>query len=108
MSRLADREREVKLELVSSIARSQKALARILESIADVSVHADPIAKSLRDNIAQLSQMQQMLTESVVGIRFEQRQQSRPTGQWRQGRPSGPWINQQASSRQRRTKGERS
>lgn len=97
MSRLADRERAVKLELISSIARSQKALARILESIADVSVHADPIAKSLRDNIAQLNQMQQMLTESVVGIRF---------GQRRQGHPSGPWINQQAGARKRRTKGE--
>lgn len=97
MSRLAERERAVKLELVSSIARSQLALARILESIADVSAHADPIAKSLRDNIAHLSQMQQMLTESVVGIRF---------GQRRKGRPSGPWINQQAGSQRRRTKGE--
>ncbi|PWW07352.1 hypothetical protein DFQ01_102244 [Paenibacillus cellulosilyticus] len=97
MSRLADREREVKLELVSSIARSQRALARILESIADVSVHTDPIAKSLRDNIAQLSQLQQVLTESVVGIRF---------GQRRQGRPSGPWINQQTGARRRKTKGE--
>lgn len=99
MSRLADREREVKLELVSSIARSQKALARILESIADVSVHADPVAKSLRDNIAQLTLMQQTLTESVVGIRF---------GQRRQGRPTGPWINQQASGKQRRIRGDHS
>jgi len=79
-----DKGRSVKLELLASIARSQHALARILESIADVSDRSDPLARSLRRNIGHLNRLQQTLTESVTGIRL---------GELRRGRPAKPWLN---------------
>ncbi|WP_174818599.1 hypothetical protein [Paenibacillus kobensis] len=79
-----DKARSVKLDLIASIAKSQHALARILESIADVSSHSDPLAASLRRNVEHLSRLQQTLAESVTGIRL---------GELRRGRPARPWLN---------------
>ncbi|GFN31010.1 hypothetical protein [Paenibacillus xylaniclasticus] len=79
-----DKTRSVKLDLIASIARSQHALARILESVADVTSHHDPLAMRLRHNIEHLSRLQQTLVESVTGIRL---------GEPRRGRPAKPWPN---------------
>ncbi|MNG25868.1 hypothetical protein D3C84_1107790 [compost metagenome] len=76
----------MKLDLIASIAKSQHALARILESVADVSSHSDPLAVSLRRNVEHLSRLQQTLVESVLGIRF---------GELRRGRPARPWLNKE-------------
>lgn len=98
MSRSNQLERAVKLELVASIARSQHALARILESVADVAVSSEPLAQSLRSNIEQLCELQQMLAESVTGIKLGK-------AKARSGRPAGPWINRPARAVERTGKG---
>ncbi|EFM08960.1 hypothetical protein PaecuDRAFT_4425 [Paenibacillus curdlanolyticus YK9] len=87
MSRLQHKERAVKLELAASIARSQHALARILESIADVAERSDPLARTLKENVERLARMQQMLMESATGLRL---------GKPRLGRPAEPWLQRQA------------
>ncbi|THF73360.1 hypothetical protein [Cohnella fermenti] len=81
MSRL-DKEWEVKLELLRSIARSQEALARILESVADVTAGSEPAASAMREHVRKLADLQAALVGAVTGQRW-----SAP----RKGVPSPPW-----------------
>lgn len=78
------REQEIKLELISSIAQSQQALARILSSIADISVHSEVSARSLQENIRLLTQYQGAMCEMLTGISLHRRID---------GIPSSPWLN---------------
>ncbi|RUS44644.1 hypothetical protein [Cohnella sp. AR92] len=82
MSRLG-KEWEVKLTLLQSIARSQEALARILESVADVAVHSEPSAVVMREHVRELSNLQAALVEAVTGQRWKAP---------RIGRASPPWL----------------
>lgn len=74
---------ETKLMLLRSIARSQEALARILESVADVSGSAGPTPKALREHVRVLSGMQSALLHAVHGTSW------RPS---RMGTPASPWL----------------
>jgi len=76
-------EREAKLELVAAIARSQMAIARMLESLADLSQLPRFEAGAVTENIRLLSNLQQSLAESVIGTRLCER---------RTGRPGQPWL----------------
>lgn len=93
-------ENEVKLHLLRSLARSQRALARILESVADTAQpssspgadrpgpgqapasfsgeHVDLLVRQL----AVLSSCQQQLTEKLTGIRIRKFQRGRPGKLW--------------------------
>ncbi|MFH5182134.1 hypothetical protein ACHHV8_05570 [Paenibacillus sp. TAB 01] len=99
-------ENEVKLHLLRSLARSQRALARILESVADTAAAAQPGPRpgsdrsdprpgqasgfSSGDNVdllirqlTVLSSCQQQLTEKLTGIRLRK---------FRRGRPGKLWL----------------
>lgn len=78
-------ERRVKLELLGSLARSQHAIASILESVAAVAEHTPQLAKHIRDNIRVITGLQETLTEAVSGISWRSRQK-------RHGLPPAPWL----------------
>ncbi|WP_055109173.1 hypothetical protein [Paenibacillus ihumii] len=72
-----------KLRLIDSIAKSQMAMARILDSLADVSDHSAETARHLTQNIQALTKYQQAIAETVCGITLHQVYY---------GTPSKPWI----------------
>ncbi|TYA10887.1 hypothetical protein FRY98_24250 [Paenibacillus faecis] len=76
-------EEAVKLKLIESIARSQMAMARILDSLADVSVHSGETARHLAANITILAKYQDAMARTVCGIRVHR---------VHYGTPSSPWI----------------
>jgi len=80
---LLQREQEVKLALIESIAHSQQALARILDSVASVSSHSEVSARSLAENIRLLSRYQEEMSRMITGIRL---------ARIRHGEPSLPWL----------------
>jgi len=76
-------EREAKLELVVSVAHSQRALARMLDSVADLARLSPLEARAALENIRLLTNLQQSLTEAVVGVRLCER---------KKGKPGIPWL----------------
>lgn len=72
-----------KLRLIDSIAKSQTAMARILDSLADVSDQSAETARHLAHNIQALTRYQQAMAETVCGITLHQ---------VHYGTPSMPWI----------------
>jgi hypothetical protein len=82
MNRL-DREWEVKLRLMGAISRSQEALAKILESVADVTGTAGVAPETLHEHVRVLTGMQGALLRTVSGT------------SWRppvRGKPASPWL----------------
>lgn len=77
-------EHAVKLEMIRSIARSQAALAAILESIAEITGQSELTARKLSDNIRILSQYQSAMCRMMSGISLH-----RP----KRGIPAAPWLN---------------
>lgn len=77
-------EHAVKLEMIRSIARSQAALAAILESIAELTGQSELTARKLSDNIRILSQYQSAMCRMMSGISLH-----RP----KRGIPAAPWLN---------------
>ncbi|MGO4376317.1 hypothetical protein AB4Z21_37320, partial [Paenibacillus sp. MCAF20] len=59
-------EQAARASLISSIAKSQHALARILDSIANVAEQSPETAKLLRDNIRMLTDMQRAMAEAIL------------------------------------------
>lgn len=74
-----------KLQLVESIAKSQAAMARMLDSLADISEQSPDIARHLAENIKILTRYQQAIAQTVCGISLHQVYY---------GTPSSPWITQ--------------
>lgn len=88
---IADRqvtEQEAKAELLVSIARSQHALARILESIADVAGQSRETALCIGKNIAILTKLQAVMSEEIAVLK-----QRRDTVYNSAGLPAAPWLN---------------
>lgn len=81
---MTDRENEAKLGILSAVARSQTAIARMMESIADVTEHSDPMAAQLRDNIRVMTNYQLAMARKLTGMRIRQMQK---------GIPRKPWFN---------------
>ncbi|UVI28654.1 hypothetical protein [Paenibacillus spongiae] len=79
---LVVKEWEARIELIRSIAQSQQAMARILDSVADISEYSPEMAKSVRENVRSLTAMQLSMTETVVGIRMRRPQQGIPAKPW--------------------------
>lgn len=78
-------EREARTALLASLARSLQALARVLESIADIGEYSPETAKLLRDNMHSLTAMQKSITELIAGL--DKRKRAR-----RSARPGEPWL----------------
>lgn len=85
MKNQSRKEYEVKLELISSIARSQLALARILDSIATISDCSPNLAKRIGDNMRMLTELQENMTEAVTGLSLRH-------NRIRTGKPVKPWV----------------
>ncbi len=77
-------EHEAKLELLLSISRSQNAIARILDSMADVTAYSEETAQLLARHADRMVHYQQAMATMLTGITL-----------YRQyvGIPSSPWIN---------------
>lgn len=91
-----DREREIKLQLLGAITRSQEALAKILESIADVTGAVGVSSATLHEHVRVLTGMQGALLKMAVGTSWRP-----PT----RGKPASPWIAKGISTRKRQAGG---
>lgn len=78
------KERAAKAALLGSLAKSQLALAKILDSIADVASGSPETAKLLRDNVRSLTLLQQTMAEAVTRVEWEKRwsRDRRPDRLW--------------------------
>jgi hypothetical protein len=81
-------EHAVKLEMIRSIARSQAALAAILESIAEVTGQSELTARKLSDNIRILSGYQSSMCRMITGISLHEP---------KEGVPAAPWLSRDCS-----------
>ena len=81
-------EHAVKLEMIRSIARSQAALAAILESIAEITGQSELTARKLSDNIRILSGYQSAMCRMMSGISLHEP---------KQGVPAAPWLSKNCS-----------
>lgn len=81
-------EHAVKLEMIRSIARSQAALAAILESIAEITGQSELTARKLSDNIRILSGYQSAMCRMMSGISLHEP---------KQGVPAAPWLSKKCS-----------
>ncbi|TNJ66528.1 hypothetical protein FE784_09690 [Paenibacillus hemerocallicola] len=87
-----ERQREMKLDILESLARSQRAMARIIESAADAGAGAGSVAdggasateEPLRKSIEAIAQYQLAIMEKMIGIRI---------GEVNSSPPSAPWTN---------------
>jgi hypothetical protein len=79
------KEWEARIELVRSVARSQQAMARILDTVADIAEHSPGTAKSIRENVKSLTAMQLAMVETVTGVRMRRPQT---------GSPAQPWLHE--------------
>lgn len=77
---------EIKLNILSSLARSQKALSTIIENISNVTDVSKELRKQLVDNIEVISHYQRVLAIKLMGIHIVTKNK---------GRPMKPWLHHQ-------------
>jgi hypothetical protein len=79
----ADREWEIKLQMMGAISRSQEALAKILENVANVTDNVGVSPATLHEHVRVLTGMQGAILKLVTGK------------SWRPpmtGKPAAPWL----------------
>ena len=81
-----DREWTIKLNLMSSIAQSQEALAKILRNVADVTDMTGVAPQTLQEHVRVLTGMQGALLRIVTGVSW-----SPPA----RGTPASPWLSEE-------------
>ncbi|WP_219838445.1 hypothetical protein [Paenibacillus sp. R14(2021)] len=81
------KEREARIALLNALSRSQQAVARILDSVADTAHYAPGMAQSIAGNMKSIAAMQQSLTAMVRTL--EHRPGKRRTG----SAAAKPWLN---------------
>ncbi|MEF3312896.1 hypothetical protein PV433_28835 [Paenibacillus sp. GYB004] len=84
-----ERQREMKLDILESLARSQRAMARIIETVADADTGAsgdDKAERRLIKSIEAISGYQQAIMEKMLGITI---------GEVKRSSPSTPWTNEE-------------
>ncbi|MBD2848197.1 hypothetical protein IDH44_23625 [Paenibacillus sp. IB182496] len=79
------REREVRLELVSALARSQRAVASMLESVADICASSPAFRTRLQRNQQVLEAVQHALTRQIETA-------ARPPRAPRRAGRAQPWL----------------
>lgn len=95
MNRL-QREWEIRLQLLGAISKSQEALAKILESIADVTGTAGVSPETIHEHVRVLTGMQGALLRTVSGT------------SWRppvKGKPASPWFSESIKASNRNAGG---
>ncbi|WP_144023697.1 hypothetical protein MHI37_21730 [Paenibacillus sp. FSL H8-0548] len=78
-------EKEARVSFLAALARSQQALARMLESVADIVDCSPEGAKLLLDNVRSLTDMKEEIAESVTILQWRRRVK-------RVGVPAKPWL----------------
>ncbi|REE86226.1 hypothetical protein A8990_111123 [Paenibacillus taihuensis] len=98
-----EKEREVRLELIASLTRSQRAIARILESIADSAQHSPGLADVISRNMKSLAALQQTLTAMSMAAAEPARGQlaSKPCKPASKRVPAKPWFSSSLCHEQR-------
>ncbi|MFC5447341.1 hypothetical protein [Paenibacillus aestuarii] len=84
--RADEREQWIRLDVLESLARSQRALALIMESVAASVEASPPLARHIAGNLEAIVKHQQILTSKLTGIPIRVR---------RIGTPARPWLNPQ-------------
>lgn len=77
-----DEQNRIRLDILKSLARSQRALAAILESIADVSSQSEPAALHLMEHLDAIGRHQSVLAYKILGIRLRRTYRSAPGKVW--------------------------
>ncbi|RKN85339.1 hypothetical protein D7M11_09655 [Paenibacillus ginsengarvi] len=82
------RQQEMKLDILESLARSQRAMARIMESAASMSEgeQGQPVDKDLRKSMEAIERYQLAIMDKMLGIRVREVHVSPP---------AVPWTNEQ-------------
>lgn len=81
-----EEENKVKLHILHSLARSQRALARMIESVADVIEGSEAAARKLSEQIEAISRYQRQIAVKMTGVRI------RRLRRLRRGIPGKPWL----------------
>lgn len=84
-----ERQREMKLDILESLARSQRAMARIIETVADAGAGPsgeDKAEQRIMKSIEAISGYQQAIMEKMLGITI---------GEVKTSSPSAPWTNEE-------------
>lgn len=72
----------VKLKLIDSIAQSQVAMARMMNSLADITGHSEATARHLAENISILTKYQDAMARTICGITLHRVHYGTPTLPW--------------------------
>ena len=80
------RENAIKLDMLESIARSQRALAGILESVGRIAEEHDQAAADLLAHAQAISRYERMLVYKISGWKLRS---------VKKGKPGKPWLREQ-------------
>ncbi|MEW9700268.1 hypothetical protein [Paenibacillus sp. SI8] len=80
----------IELHMLTSLARSQRALCRIMEAIADQVETSGELVKHVSENLEAISKYQRALVYKITKLSPRKR---------RKGKPADPWINATIASR---------
>lgn len=81
---------EARLSMLESLARSQAAVARMLESAADAARCADIPARLIRQELRALARVQSAMLETVSGTRLRRIRRGGP--------PAPPWLHRRVGA----------
>ena len=88
-----EREREAKLALLEALASSQRAVARMLESAADLNArYPAERPEDAAALLARLAALQLRMCESLLGVKLRRLQYGRPSAPWLAGSRLRPRI----------------
>ncbi|MFB6366736.1 hypothetical protein ACFCP7_22250 [Paenibacillus elgii] len=83
-----EEENKVKLHILHSLARSQRALARMIESMADVVGGSEAAARNLLAHMEAISRYQRQIAVKMTGVRIRR---------LRRGSPGRPWLGKEVN-----------
>jgi hypothetical protein len=78
-----EEENKIKLDLLQSLARSQRALSLMIESMAEVVGSSNRTAQELVHQIEAISRYQREIAVKMIGVRIRK---------LRRGVPAQPWL----------------
>lgn len=81
-----NKENEIKLDILTSLSISQKALARMIESMAEVTLSSKAVSEHLIENIQLISQYQRILAMKITGVTMTTKKKGIPTQPWKNTR----------------------
>lgn len=92
------KEWEIRMELIASLARSQLAMAKMLDSISSQAEVSPATAKSIQENIRILTGLQRSIAENIAGVSWARPKRGKLGPVWLShprlsaGRPAGAAI----------------